>query len=439
MSSSRNTPVAIVGGGLSGLTAAYYLKQRGIPATVIEARPYLGGILRTEHVEGCTVEAGADSWLAAKPAAAELLRELGMGGEVVGSNDHARRTWIWKRGELIPYPDGMHLVSPTRLGPVWRSRLFSSETKTRMTLDVLRPPGKARPERSVGALVEEHFGREAVDYLAEPLLTGIYGGDVHELSASSAIPKLVEHERVHGSLVRGLRTAKHAGSVFQSLRGGLGALPDALRPEAVLHGRVEKMERVGGAFELRVNGDVLAAREVILACESHEAARLAPEPLAGLLRAIRHSTGHIAAMAFRRSEMRHPLNGFGFLVPKCEGRNLTASTWVSSKFPERAPAELALLRAYFRTQPSDPVAELRDIMGFEAEPVFVRMWEWPDSLALYTVGHATRVAAIEAEASRIPGLHLAGNAYHGVGIPDCIRLAKKVAETVGAPPANFLI
>jgi oxygen-dependent protoporphyrinogen oxidase len=430
VSLSRNTPIAIVGGGISGLAAAYYLARRSVASIVIEARPFLGGILRTEHVAGCTVEAGADSWLASKTAAAELAGELGL--ETIGSNDRIRRTWILKQGRLIPFPDGMQLVAPTRFGPIWSSRLFRPSTKFKMARDWFRlPTAQPLPERSVAAFVKDHFGQEAVDYVAEPLLTGIYGGDANELSASSAIPKLVAHERAHGSLVRGLRTARHTQSVFQSLRGGLGLFAEALAPKAVLHGRVDQIERAAEGFRLRVNGDWLTAREVVLACESHQAAPLV-EPLdpalATLLREIRHSSGHIAAIGFRRSELRHPLNGFGFLVPQREGRNLTAATWVSSKFPDRAPEDVALIRAFFRQKPGDPAAELRQIMGTTAEPLFLRTYDWPDSLAQYRVGHAGRVAAIEAQVKHTPGLHLIGNAYHGVGIPDCIRLAKSLAE-----------
>jgi protoporphyrinogen/coproporphyrinogen III oxidase len=440
VSSSPNIPVAIVGGGISGLAAAYYLSKRGIASTLIEARPFLGGILHTEHIEGCTVEAGADSWLASKTSAAELARELGLGSDIIGSNDEVRRTWIWKGGELIPFPEGMQLVAPTRFGPIWRSRLLSPSTKLRIALDWLRPPtGKLAPERSIATFVGDHFGREAVDYVAEPLLTGIYGGDVNDLSASSVVPKLVEHERVHGSLVRGLITAKHSGSLFQSLRGGLGALPGALRPASVIHGRVEQIARAENGFKLRVNADWLMAREIVLACEAHQTARLVEEidpVLATWLSKIRHSTGHIAAMGFRRAEVRHPLDGFGFLVPRREGRNLTASTWVSSKFPERAPPEMALIRAFFREKPADPLADLREIMGIKAEPVFIRSYEWPASLAQYSVGHAGRIAAIEVQVSRTKGLHLIGNAYHGVGIPDCIALAKQTADRINVLPTT---
>ena len=272
MSSSRR--ILIIGGGISGLTAAYHVSKRGVEATIIEARPYFGGLLHTEQIHGCTVETGADSWLASKPAAAELARDLGLGSELIGSNDALRRTLIFKHGELLPFPEGMQLVAPTRFGPIWRSRLLSPRTKARIALDWFRRPGGPLPERSVAAFVADHFGSEAVDYLAEPLLSGIYGGSPDELSAASVIPKLVERERLHGSLVRGLKPAENPPSLFQSLSGGLGLLTGALRPESAIHGRAEQIARCETGYRVRVNGAWIEARKVILACESHQAARL---------------------------------------------------------------------------------------------------------------------------------------------------------------------
>ena len=321
----------------------------------------------------------------------------------------------------------MQLVRPTRFGPILRSQLFSPATKCRMLLDWFRRPGAPQPERSVAAFVGGHFGREAVEYLAEPLLRGIYGGSPADLSASSVLPKLVAQERVNGSLVRGLKPAATQGSIFQSLRGGLSSLTEALTPASVIRGAAERIERFSSAYRVRVMGDWVDGANVFVACESHNAARLlqpVDPDLAMQLAQIRHSSGHIAVLAFRRAELRHPLNGFGFLVPEVEGRNLMACTWMSSKFPERAPREIALLRAFFREKPSDLLSDLREIMQTDAEPLFTRTYEWPDSLPQYSVGHARRVADIEARVEALPGLYLIGNAYHGVGIPDCVRLAR---------------
>jgi protoporphyrinogen oxidase len=218
---SSNRKTVIIGGGISGLTAAHYCIGE---AVVIEAEAQLGGVLRTEYREGCVVEQGADAWLTSKPWAAELAREVGLGDQLTGSNDAARRTFIWKKGEAVAFPEGMQLVAPTSAMPILRSKLLSPYTKLRMALDWLptfKPGRMAERERTVGAMVADHFGMEAVDYIAEPLLSGIYGGDPFELSATSVLPKLVERERKTGSLIRGAKLEQREGALFTTIRDGL--------------------------------------------------------------------------------------------------------------------------------------------------------------------------------------------------------------------------
>ena len=417
--------VAIIGGGISGLAAAHYLAKRGIPSTIFEARPYLGGLLRTEYIDGCIVETGADSWLAAKPWARELAEELGV--DLTGSNDPARRTLISKQGRLIPFPEGMQLVAPSRLWPILKTPLLTHRTKLRMALDWFRRPSQAAPrDRSVADLVRSHFGQEAVDYIAEPILSGIYGGSPEDLSAESVLPKLVERERRTGSLVRGLHTAPAAGPLFETARDGLGKFVDALRPRSVVHARVEAVERAPEGFRLRAGGDWLEAGQVIVACESHEAARLLNLPL---LAEIRHSSAWIVALGFRRLA----LQGFGALVPKREGRNLMAATFMDNKFPHRVASGLSHVRAFFRERPADPLRDLREVLGITAEPIFIRTYEWPLSLPQYSTGHQERVRKIEEQIARTPGLQVIGNALHGVGIPDCVRLARGVRASALPP------
>ncbi len=424
-------PVAIVGGGISGLAAAHYLKVRAVETVVIDGAERLGGLLQTDRIEGCIVEGGADSWLAAKPWARELAVELGLGQDVIGSNDAARGVRVLRRGKLVPYPHDMQLVVPKRLSTVWRSPLFGLGTKLRMSADWVRFSKSPGGDRSVAAFIRSHFGQGAVDYLADPLLSGIYGGNTELLSAEAVLPKFVERERLQGSLTRGIpRDAASHAPVFESMRGGLGQLVEALKPTQVLRGFAEDLERNKGGWRVRVNGNWLNASRIILACPAQRAATLltsASPELSMLLSGVRYSSAHIVAMAFRNLE---PLQGFGLLIPRKEGHHLMAATWVTTKFLGRAPAGLQLVRAFFRQPSSEPVRELCDIAGFRGEPEFVKDYRWPNSLPQYAVGHLALVKQIEAMAARIEGLHLIGNTYHGVGIPDCIRMAKQVAGSL---------
>ena len=426
-----SAPVAIIGGGISGLAAAHYLRASGISSVVIEASSSLGGLLCTERIHNCTIETGADSWLAQKPWARELAAELGLASDIIGSNDALRHISVLRRGKLVPFPKGLQLIVPKRLKTVWTSPLFSLTTKLRMTADWRRHDSGNRPDRSVADFIRDHFGQGAIDYLAEPLLTGIYGGDPENLSAVSVLPKLVERERRQGSLTRGLaQEPDPVGSVFESMRGGLGQLIAALKPEQLIHGQADSIARNGQAWQVRVDGNWLHASQVIIACPAHRAAVLLAEldaPLSNLLSTIQHSSAHIVAMAFRNLDL---FKGFGLLVPKIERRNLMAATWVHNKFLGRAAQGTQLVRCFFRQPTDQPVQELQQLLQFKKEPEFIRTYQWPKSLPQYAVGHTTLVADLESRTAQFPGLHLIGNAYHGVGIPDCVRLARQTASNI---------
>jgi protoporphyrinogen/coproporphyrinogen III oxidase len=461
------TKVAIIGGGISGLSTAYYLSRRGIPATILETRPRLGGVIRTEYVEGCTLEAGPDSFLSAKPAALELIRELGLAEQVIGSNDFSRKTYVWKRGRLIPLPDGLMMMVPTKIGPLLTTPLLSWGTKARMGLELLHPPGTHNGDQSVAAFIEEHYGEEAVDYLAEPLLSGIYGGNPRELSVNAVLPRFVTLAERYGSLTRGVlaerakAAANHyqapAAPLFRTLTGGLQQMIEALTAAiqnsvTVRHIRAEALERTHGGFRVRAGGDWLEAESVILACEAHNAAPLAAalDPrLAELLGGVAYSSSMTVAVGFEAGNLRARPSGHGFLVPKKERRRLMACTWVGEKFPHRVPEEKVVARCFLGgiddagvLSESDEavsqivIRELREIAGIEATPKFVRIHRWPRSMAQYTVGHPQRLAEIEARVKAIPGLELAGNAYEGIGIPDCIRMGKRAAEALASPLAG---
>jgi oxygen-dependent protoporphyrinogen oxidase len=431
--------VGIVGGGISGLSCAYYLGKAGIEATVFDPAP--GGPIGTVVVEGCILETGPESWLAAKPWAEQLIRELGLGDELTGSNDAKRRTYVLRRGSFVTLPEGLQMVVPTRALPVLKSELFGWHTKVRMGLEIYRNP-KAMPDRSVAAFVEDHFGAEAVDYLAEPLLAGVFGGSPQELSAASVLPKFVEYEQRYGSVVVGTFREKRkaaGGPVFKSLRRGLGTLIEALRDRVqVVPERVDSIVRTENGWRIEANADWHEFDRIVLACGANRSVPLiAPvdDLLAELLSTIPYTGSSIWTFGYRREDIRHPLDAFGFLVPKAERGAVMACTWLGTKWPGRVPEDKAVFRC-FSTDPDvtreASQAELHRLMGITAQPIFAVNHRWPDSMPQYTVGHSFRVADIEARAGEIPGLHIIGNAYNGIGIPDCIRNARQVAEAIQA-------
>lgn len=409
---------------------------------MVERQPRLGGVITTEVVEGCVIEGGPDSFLAAKPAALELIGELGLLGEVIASNDDRRVTYILKDGRLVPLPDGLMMMVPTKVLPVAASGLLGWGTKIKMGLEYFRKPGAgAGRDRSVADFVAEHYGQEAVDYLAEPLLAGVYGGDPDKLSIVSTLPRFAEMEQRYGSLTRGVLAARRqspnggGGALFKTLKGGLGQLVEAITPfvDNVRHAEVEAV-RAGG---VRIEGQWIEASHVVLACPAHAAAKLltgVDARLAELLSGIEYASSMTVAFGYRREELQHPLNGFGFLVPKRERRALVACTWVGTKFAFRVPDSHAVLRCFAQDGAEVEALheDLQRIMGFRARPAFTRVSRWPRSMAQYTVGHAERVQEIRERLQAHPWLCLAGNAYEGIGIPDCIRLGREAARQIAS-------
>lgn len=437
----------IIGGGISGLSAAYYLSKAGIRPTLLERKPRVGGVIQTSIRQGCILEEGPDGYMAAKPWAMNLIRELGLADQVIGSNDRSRITYIVKRGKLIPMPEGLMMMIPTKMLPLAETRLFSWGAKIRMGLEIFRRPHGPRPDRSVYEFLLDHFGQEAIDYLGEPLLAGVYGGDLREMSVNSVLARFVEIEAKYGSLTRGVLAAPRppnpGGSFLQALKGGLGQLIEALSPSAdVVQADVEIVEHSRQGFRVRANGDWLETEHLVLATPAGDAARilqtLQPE-LASLLAGISYTTSITLALGYRKSTFDHPLIGHGFLVPKKERKLMFGCTWVGNKFDHRVPPDMVVLRCFLGADAmplSDEAlvaaarAELHGIMGVAAVPVFHNIARWPHSMAQYTVGHEKRVARIEELVRRIPGLSLAGNAYHGIGIPDCVRMGQEAATRI---------
>lgn len=438
----------IVGGGISGLSAAYYLARGGIRPLLLERRPRVGGVIQTVVNQGCILEEGPDGFMAAKPWAMNLIREVGLANEVMGSNDHSRVTYIVKKGTLVPMPEGLMMMVPTKILPLVETPLLSWGAKLHMGLEFFRqPPATPLPDRSVYEFLLDHYGEECIDYLAEPLLAGVYGGDPREMSVSSVLARFVEIEAKYGSLTRGVlatpRPKSSGGSFLLTLKPGLGALIDALKPSAdTVQANVETIERTGGGFRVRADGDWMEAGHVVLATTACEAApliqALQPE-LASLLAGIPYTSSVTLSLGYLARTFDHPLQGHGFLVPKKERKFIFGCTWVGNKFDHRVPANMVVLRCFLGGDAiglTDEAiidaarSELNNIMGLEAEPVFHNVARWPNSMAQYTVGHAQRVERIEQLTREIPGLHLAGNAYRGIGIPDCVRMGQEAAAKI---------
>lgn len=443
--------VVIVGGGIAGLSAAYDLARAGIPHTLFEKTPRLGGVIETRTQDGCVLELGPDSFISQKPEALALIKELGLEGEVIGSNDHQRTTHILKHGKLVPLPEGVMMIVPTKVMPMVKSNLLGWGTKIGMGFELLRRP-KKYPDRSVAEFVVDHFGQETLDYLAEPLLSGVYGGDPHELSINSVLPRFVDMETKTGSLGRAVMSAKRppsspGNSLFKTLASGLGTMIDALAAYAnVKYAPVDAIERQGAGFRVRTGGEWMDATNVIVATPAPQAIPLlqgVDAELAKMLGTIPYSSSALVSLAFDEAKFDGQRAGFGFLVPKVERDRMAAATFVGTKFPHRAPDNRILLRCFFGGAGDEAILsesdesmvtiareELRRILGLTTAPLFTRVSRWPKSMAQYTVGHGARMKEIKARAAAIPGLFLAGNAYDGIGIPDCVRTGRQAAKNI---------
>jgi oxygen-dependent protoporphyrinogen oxidase len=458
--------LVVVGGGIAGLAAAHraleLARERGLALdlTLLEARPRLGGTIDTERTGGFLVEAGPDSFISEKPWALDLCRRLGVEGDLVRTDDRFRRTFVWHRGRLHVLPEGFQLLAPTSWGPFLRSGLFSWPGKLRMALDLVLPRGRGTDDETLGAFVRRRFGTEALERVAQPLVAGIYTANPEDLSLAATLPRFLELERHDRSLILGLRRASRRvrepgtsgarWSLFVTFREGMGALVTTLAgrlpPGAVRVGcRATGVERRGGGFRvLAAHGYPLDADAVIVAAEAHAAARLlryADPTLTALLAEIPYASSATVSLAYRRADVPHALDGFGFVVPRTEDRALLACTFASVKYPGRAPEGQVLLRGFLGGALNEAILreddaalvtrameELRAALGIRAAPVLTRVFRWPSSMPQYRVGHMARIESIERRLGASPGLFLAGAAYRGVGISDCVRSGEAAAE-----------
>lgn len=449
--------IVVVGGGIAGLSAARRLETL-LPETelvLLERAPALGGKIVTERVDGFVIEGGPDSFLSRKARGPELCEELGLGDELVGRRPENARTFVRRDGALHPLPSGLTGMIPTDLDALADSALLSAEGRARLAAEVDLPPAPPGGDESIASFVSRRLGREAYEALVEPLMTGIYAGDGELLSLQATFPGLRALELEHGSLLRGLLAQPPGGGdtrpPFVSLRPGLHVLVRALAGE--LRGTIVRTgttvtsieSRTAGGYAVVLGDERLEADGVVLAVPAFAAAELLSpldSELAALHGEIPYASSALVSMGFRDGDVSHPLDGYGYVVPRAEGSDVLACTWVSSKWQARAPDGAALIRVYAgrfdgRDVSVEPDAELvalaREevrLLGITAEPALVRIHRWPRSMPQYVLGHLERVGRIESALQAVPGLALAGAAYRGVGVPDCIRSGEEAADSV---------
>lgn len=452
--------VIIVGGGIAGLATAYELHRRGLPFVVLEAAARPGGVIFSEQVDGFTIDAGPDSLLVQKPEGIKLCEELGLGDRLVPTKP-PRLAFILRNGTLHPLPASSVLGIPTRVGPFVTTRLFSVSGKARMAAEVFIRPRRDDEDESIGAFMTRRFGAEATTYLAEPLLAGIHAGDVNKLSLRALFPRFVDTERKYGSLLRAFRSSAQpasANGAFRSLPGGLSELTQAIAaavPAASLrlNTPVTRVNRSSAgttpSFRIHLsNGETIESHSVVLATPGYATAQLTRElhpGLAQLCGGIEYASTATIALAFSREQVAHPLNGSGFVVPEVEKLGILAASWLSSKWPHRAPEGRVLLRT-FAGGARDPRAmdlsdkELIDrsmravtpLLGITGAPLLSRVYRWNRASAQHNVGHLTRMAQIEKILSEQHGLFVTGSGFRGVGIPDCVADGRATGGQVAA-------
>jgi protoporphyrinogen/coproporphyrinogen III oxidase len=441
--------VVVVGAGIAGLTAAWALARAGVDVLVLEQRPRAGGVIVTETVDGFVIDGGPDALLVQKPAAVDLCRELGIADRLVPTMP-PRTAFVVRNRRLMALPEASYLGLPTRVRPFVTTPLFSWSGKARMALEPLVSAKQTDEDESIGSFMTRRFGNEAREYLAEPLLAGIHAGDVDRLSMNELFPRLVQAER-SGSVLRALTRRKASSpstSAFVSFPTGMSeltvALESALGPTSIRCNSAVAAIAGRGPFRVTLaSGGAFDAHAIVVATPAWSAASMLARidhELARLCASIEYASSATAVYALRRDQVRNPLNGTGYVVPYRERRALMAATWVSSKWPHRAPANQVLLRGFvggvrdpgILEQPDEALAasafsDLADLLGISGEPTMTRVYRWPRASAQYNVGHLATVRAIDSRLEELPGVFLTGSGYRGTGIPDCVADARATA------------
>lgn len=466
----RDKRVVVVGGGITGLAAAHRLcelaaeQEQTLDLTILEAGDQPGGVIHTVRQDGFLCEAGPDNFVTNKPWALSLCRRLGLEDQILPTNDAHRSALVVRRGRLLPIPEGFMLMAPTKLLPMALTPLFSLRGKLRMAMDWFIPARAGVEDESLASFVTRRFGREALDRVIQPLIGGIYTADPETLSLRATMPRFLEMEASHGSIIRAMRKqAKAAPSVagrgsgaryglFVTLRDGLQtlveALVDRIGPQRIrCHAQVSSLSRDAADTDWSVHlsdGTTLNADSVLLAGPRHVAAKILrsfDDNLADQLADLSYATSGVIHLTYRRDQVPHPLNAFGFVVPAIEKRNLIAASFTSIKYAGRAPDGYVLLRAFVggamnrSFMERDDAAliaatrqEFKDLLGITADPSLTLVHRHTNSMPQYAVGHLKRVEAICRRIAEHEGLESAGNGFEGVGMPDCIHSGEQAAE-----------
>jgi oxygen-dependent protoporphyrinogen oxidase len=469
---SEMSRIVIIGGGITGLSAAAAAASRAreigrsASITVLEASTRLGGSIVTERVDGCLLDAGPDSWVASKPHATALATDLGLAASMIGTREHVRRYYVVWDGRLHAVPEGIVLGVPTRLGPLAGTRLFTWRGKLRMALEPLVRARRYQgdEDESIADFARRRLGREAADRLVAPLLGGISAGDAHDLSVRAAFPQLVAMENDYGSLTRGMLaqrkralsgTEPSKASAFVSLVGGVGSLVDALHERVIATGvtvrlktPAQSIERSGGAYRVSLGqGESVVGDAVLMAVPGYAASALLSgidADLAGRAASLTYGSTATVFLAYKRSDVHHPLDGVGFVVPRSLGRPILASTWVSSKWAHRAPEGRTLVRAFFGGASGEDVVaaddasltalarrELGALMRLETEPLWSRVFRFHRASAQMRVGHLAMMRDFRGRMTEVtPGVLVAGGGYGVTGIPDCIRDGQQAGKAM---------
>jgi len=464
--------VVVIGGGISGLAAAHRLTElsKSLHVTLLEASPRLGGTIRTDRREGFLLERGPDSFISEKPEAVALAKRLGIESHLIETNSQQRRSFIVRDGRLRPVPEGFQLLAPSRIWPFLTTDIFSLSGKIRMAADLFLPRRSTNgvADESLASFVRRRLGREALERMAQPMVGGIYTANPETLSLRATLPRFLNMERDHRSLVLALLRkarsikADQSGTsgarynLFLSFDDGMEVLVNALEGaltqiETRRNTQVQSITWTGASATIQTRtGETFEADAICLAVPAYTAAQLLTNispTLSMQLTQINYASTATINLAYRREAVRHSLDGFGFVVPFIENRSVLACSFSNVKFPGRAPADHVLLRAFvggalqpelFALDEAEMLTrvenDLRELLGINEKYIFAEVAKWKNSMPQYEVGHLDRVQSIENALAQLPFLTLAGNAYRGAGIPDCIRSGELAAEKI----LNFL-